>query len=292
MAIDNFIPTIWSARLVQNLEKNYVFAGLFNRNYEPDARGGGDRVRIGTVTTDITVSDYARNTDISDPQILDDSTQDLLLNQQKYFNFYVDDIDSYQSTPRLMDEAMRLSSVAIGNTVDVFAAGVLAAAQTKTANRETNDTAYGTVTTGYLTEVRALKRKMAKANIAMDTRKWLVVPPEFIDVLERYITDKGVAGNLFAPATTEQVLSGGFAGRLMGFDLYVSNNCPTVGSGNAARVRCLAGTMDAATYAEQIREVVAYRPEKRFGDAVKGLYVYGAKVTDADQLFELRINAN
>lgn len=39
-----------------------------------------------------------------------------------------------------------------------------------------------------------------------------------------------------------------------------------------------AGSVIAASYAEQIAKVEAYRPEKRFGDALKGLHLYGAKV--------------
>ena len=34
----------------------------------------------------------------------------------------------------------------------------------------------------------------------------------------------------------------------------------------------------AASYAEQIKKVVGYRPEDSFSDAVKGLHVFGAKV--------------
>ena len=39
-----------------------------------------------------------------------------------------------------------------------------------------------------------------------------------------------------------------------------------------------AGSVIASSYAEQIAKVEAYRPEKRFGDALKGLHLYGAKV--------------
>jgi len=40
----------------------------------------------------------------------------------------------------------------------------------------------------------------------------------------------------------------------------------------------IAGSRMATTYAEQISKVEAYRPEKRFADALKGLHLYGAKV--------------
>jgi N4-gp56 family major capsid protein len=45
-----------------------------------------------------------------------------------------------------------------------------------------------------------------------------------------------------------------------------------------------AGSTIATTYADQILKTVAYSPEKRFGDAVKGLHVYGAKVIRPEAL--------
>ena len=287
MAIDNFIPTVWSARLIQALTKNTVFASLMNRNWEPVARTGARTVRIGAVTTDITVGDYTKNTDISDPQVLDDTTQDLVLDQQKYFNFYVDDIDRFQSVPDLMSEAMRLSAVKIGDVIDLYAEGIIRGGVVSN-NRITNTTAFGSVTDGYFASVNALKLAMDEANIPTDRERFLVVPPKFISNLTKYIADKGVSGNLFAPATTEETLRNGFAGRYLGFRLYVSNNVHTT-TGNTASATCLAGTMDGATFAEQISEINAYRPEKRFGDAVKGLYVYAGKVINPAQLYSLTI---
>ncbi len=46
----------------------------------------------------------------------------------------------------------------------------------------------------------------------------------------------------------------------------------------------IAGSTIATSYAEQIAKVEAYRPELRFGDALKGLHLYGAKVTRANAL--------
>ncbi|NLO02799.1 MAG: hypothetical protein GX126_10860, partial [Bacteroidales bacterium] len=46
----------------------------------------------------------------------------------------------------------------------------------------------------------------------------------------------------------------------------------------------LAGSYGAVAYAEQIIETEAYKPERRFGDALKGLHVYGAKVVKPNEL--------
>lgn len=45
-----------------------------------------------------------------------------------------------------------------------------------------------------------------------------------------------------------------------------------------------AGSSIATSYAQQILEIEAYRPEKRFADALKGLHVHGEKVTRGSAL--------
>ena len=42
--------------------------------------------------------------------------------------------------------------------------------------------------------------------------------------------------------------------------------------------KCFLRTKRAIAFAEQLSEIDAYRPEKRFADAVKGLHLYGAAV--------------
>jgi hypothetical protein len=46
----------------------------------------------------------------------------------------------------------------------------------------------------------------------------------------------------------------------------------------------VAGSAIATSYAEQISKVEAFRPEKRFADALKGLHLYGAKVVRPEAL--------
>ena len=44
---------------------------------------------------------------------------------------------------------------------------------------------------------------------------------------------------------------------------------------------------EAVTFAGQITEMVPYRPQARFGDAVKMLYVFDASLIDARYLYHL-----
>ena len=92
----NFIPTVWAARLLSALEKSLVYgqAGVVNRDYEGEINQSGDTVKIGSIG-DPTIGTYTKDTDIT-IQALTDAEQTLLINQQKYFGFAVDDIDKIQ----------------------------------------------------------------------------------------------------------------------------------------------------------------------------------------------------
>ena len=47
-------------------------------------------------------------------------------------------------------------------------------------------------------------------------------------------------------------------------------------------------TGKAIAFAEQIEKVEAYRPEKAFQDALKGLYVFGAKIVNPKEIYIMK----
>ena len=51
--------------------------------------------------------------------------------------------------------------------------------------------------------------------------------------------------------------------------------------------KCIMRTRRAIAFVEQISDVVAYRPDKRFADAIKGLHVYGAKLLYPNEVVSL-----
>ncbi|MCX7670397.1 MAG: P22 coat protein - protein 5 domain protein, partial [Anaerolineae bacterium] len=98
-----------------------------------------------------------------------------------------------------------------------------------------------------------------------------VVPPWVYALL---LKDNKFVATAANPAAG-QVLANGEVGEVAGFRVLLSNNVPV----SSGVYRILAGVPMACTFAEQINKVEAYRPERRFADAVKGLHLYGAKVT-------------
>ena len=287
-----FIPRIWSARFTSVLRATTVWGRPTNQNYRGNIARAGDTVEIPTLAFDPTVSDYVVDTDIKDPEVVAGSSQQLTIDQQKYFNFYVDDIDEFQSVPRLMDGAMREAAYAIAIEQDTFLRGKFA--EGIAAGR--------TVTVDGLFSAASFGQKFIEAlidtKLAMDLAelpeagRWCVVSPQIMAGLDKFFTTEGAAG-LFTPVTDESTMRNGFTGRLMNFNLYKTNR-PIVAADTPAngqtshRAICGQGN-EAVTFAPQITEIEAYRPEKRFGDAVKGLYVYGAHTVHKDRLHNVTV---
>src|SRR4051794_25809350 len=93
-SIDNFIPTIWSARILVALQKALVYAqpNIINRDYEGEIREAGNTVLINSIG-DPTIFDYTKNTDMPSPETLTSTQRQLVIDQAKAFNFQVDDVD-------------------------------------------------------------------------------------------------------------------------------------------------------------------------------------------------------
>ncbi|MGM9538086.1 MAG: P22 phage major capsid protein family protein [Candidatus Onthomonas sp.] len=279
MAFTNFIPEVWSARLLEHLDKVHVYAGLMNRDYEGDIRAYGDTVHINQVG-DITISDYT-GSDIAAPQELDSTMLDLVIDKAKYFNFQIKDVDNAQSNPKLVDAAMQRASYGMNDVIDQYLAALLLAGV------DENNILYGdsdavTPTSAnaydYLVDLGVV---LNEANVPMMGR-WVVVPPWFHGLL---LKDPRFVGN--GTGYNQAVLQGGLVGEAAGFQIHLSNNVPNT---SGTKYKVIAGTNAAGAFAEQLVELEAYRLEKNFSDAVKGLHVYGAKVIQPKALAVMTCN--
>jgi N4-gp56 family major capsid protein len=283
VALNNFIPEVWAARLLMNLHKRLVYGqpGVINRDYEGDIRDAGDVVRINSIGP-VTIGNYTKNSNISDPETLTDAQMMLTIDQSKYFNFQIDDVDKAQQRPQVMDGAMGEAAYGLADTVDQFIAGLYTEAATAnligTTAAPKTDLATANVPYNYLVD---LSVKLDEANVPSEGR-FCIIPPWFHGYLlkdSRFIS----AGT---PAT-DAVIRQGVIGQAAGFQLLKSNNVPQTAS---TKYRITAGHPMAWSFASQISKVEAYRPEKRFADAMKGLALYGAKVVKPAALAVLTAN--
>lgn len=275
MAINNFVPEIWSANLLKALraKAKYTQAGVINRNYEGDIAQAGDTVHI-TSFADPSIADYTKgSTTISYPA-LTDATRALIIDQAKYWSFSVDDIDKRQALSGFVAEVTAGAASGLSLEADSYVADLMVAAVDGTGNDLGAETVGSSAGDAYdlLVEFRTT---LTRSEVPADGR-FVIVPPEFYGVLLK--DDRFVRAD--ASGTTSG-LRNGVVGRAAGFDVIEGTTVPET-SGNAYQV--IAGHSIATTYAEQIVKTEAIRLERRFEDGLRGLHVYGGKVLRPEAL--------
>jgi N4-gp56 family major capsid protein len=277
MAVDTFVPEIWSAELQTTLPTLYVFGqpGVINRDYEGDISQFGDTVHIGKLT-DPSIRNYTKNTTIT-VDTLATTDQALLIDQAKYFAFQIDDVDARQvrDDGQLMDKAAQRSAAALAAAADAYVSGLMVAG----AGTILTPAAVGSVDAAYLL-VRTLRVKLDKNNVPVEGR-FLIVSPEFYALIlgdNRFI-------NAQAYGSTDGIRNGE-VGTILGFSVLVSNTIPAGTAATAPAVSnfVIAGHNMATTFADQINSVEAYRSQNAFSDTVRGLHLYGAKVVRPEAL--------
>ncbi len=268
MAYDRMVPEIWSAALLRALRKALVFAqpGVINRDYEGEIARAGDTVRINSVGRP-TVKTYTPGSAIT-RETLTDAQRVLTIDQQKYWAFEVDDINTRQAQGNIVQPTMDEAAYALADVVDQFIASLYTQAIAANVISTTAVTA-GTPTDFYDKILVPLSVKLDEANVPRQGR-YAIIPPwlhgrALLDARFIKVNESG----------TDQGLRNGQVARAAGFDVMVSNNC-ILATGDDYIVQ--AGTSQAITFAEQINKTEGFRPHDSFSDAVKGLALYGAKV--------------
>jgi hypothetical protein len=279
MAIENFIPEIWAAKVFQDFDKASVLGAICNRDYEGEISQGGDTVRI-TAVGPVTVNSYTKNsTSNMTVQTLNDAQTVLTIDQQKYFNFQIDDVDAAQQKPKIMGEAMRKAAVGLAQNVDTFVANLYtfaAAGSSATVTNQSSDF-------GVLNVFGRAAQLLSENDCPVDGRFAVISP--FVQAM---MAKQNIALTL---GQDKNLYTNGYIGRYMGFDVIVSNNLATGSTHTAASPvhEIMFGTKDAITLAFQINKVEAYRPQGTFSDAVKGLLLYGGKVIQPKALCTMEV---
>lgn len=273
MAIKNFISTVWSEHLLQNLSKEYIAVAHCNREFEGEIKEQGNTVRICGINN-VTVSPYTKNTDMDAPDALSDYQRELVIDQAKYFNFQIDDIDRAQSSPRLMELAMKNAANALADDADKYIFGLHSDISS---GYDCEDTTVDNIIDA-LIDCRTV---MANQNVSDPNDIVIEVSPEIGAMILKAKIKHG--------SDNTETLEKGCIGSVGGCKIYVSNNVCKVYEGATTIHKCFVRTKRAIAFAEQISEIDAYRPELRFADAVKGLHLYGAKVVYPNEVLILSL---
>lgn len=261
MAISNFIPTIWSAAILENFKAAQVIIPTLNRQYEGEV-ANGNIVKVTGITTP-SVQDYSSTRTLT-VDALSDSTQSLAIDQMKAISFKVDDVDRVQAAgsfePVTADAGRALAEDAEAYVIAQMKANGTSAG---TGAIATADAAFAAVVT--------LRQALTKAKVPTSNR-YLVVSPEFASLLL-------ASGSKLTTAdvTTAGELRNGVIGNLLGFTV-IEHPLLTHTSNRPAAIAYHGPSVG---FVGQLDKVESGRMELAFADFVRSLNVYGAKVLRA-----------
>ena len=287
----NFIPEIWSGKLIENFYDATVLAAISNTDYEGEIRQFGDTVNIRT-TPEITIRDYVKGQTLT-VENPDKPKIQLVIDKGEYFACVEDDVDGVQSDINLMDlwtkDASERMKIKIDQRVltDLLPGiaalnkGGAAGAKTESFNLGITGTPVtldkdGTSEKAVIDHLVDMGTVLDEANVP-ETGRFVVIPAKMAGLIKKSeLKDASLSGD------STSILRNGRLGMIDRFTVYVSHNLKQA----SGEFHLVAGHNMGFTFASQMTNMESIRSESTFGDIIRGLQVYGYKVVKPEALVE------
>jgi len=285
MAFESWKPEVIAADVQHQLEKSLVYGqpGVTNRNYEGDVQFAKS-VRIVGVGS-VTVKDYTQNSDMADPDTVLDTSLEMTIDYDKYFNFKVSNKDQAQTRIDIMAENNKEAAYAIRDAIDSIIGSLYTDASAS--NLIGTDAAPKTpnLTQGDASNIYNLIEDcgvaLSESKVPLEGR-WMIVPPRFAGLIRKDLKLTAAAPQIAQPG----MLNGSIT-RIGGFSIMESHNVPNTAG---AKYKVMFGTSKAMTFASQVNDVRIMDMEKQFAKKVDGEYVFGCKVVRPECLGVMTCN--
>ena len=293
-----FLPSIYSKKVLNFFRKASVVEAITNTDYAGEISAYGDSVKIIKEPV-ISVSDYTRGSDTTATKLTDQELT-LVVDSAKAFKFIVDDIETNMSHVNFKEVATSSAAYALRDSYDaaviaamfsgvstsspdhVLGADASAATQTMAQHQGGSNSIDLTGSDGTGADpldVMAFMAKLLDEQSVPEEGRWFVAPPSFYNELSQSGSKlMSVDFNAGQGSIRNGLVS---SGKLRGFDMYKSNN---VAAASTASGKILAGHISSTATAQTIISTEVLRDPSSFGDIVRGLHVYGAKVLRPEAL--------
>jgi len=290
-----FLPSVYSKKVLNFFRKASVVEAITNTDYAGELTAFGDSVKIVTEPS-ITVYQYERGADVTQTKLTDAETT-LVVDTANAFKFKVDDIEANMSHVNWREVASSSAAYALKDAFDegviaVMFAGVSSSSPNHILGSDNaTDLAAGTYDgTGNLDigfaasehdplDVLSRMARLLDEQSIPEEGRWFLAGPDFYEVLASTSSKLlSVDYNAGQGSIRNGLVS---SGKLRGFNMYKTNN---IADTTNAAGKCIAGHMSACATAQTITSTEVIRDPDSFGDIVRGLHVYGAKVLRDDAL--------
>lgn len=277
MAYSNFIPSVWAESINRELERACVFAEDCNRQYEGLVQGKGDSVHILGVGKPTIKSLERANAsgEIDGAEEIEDTSVILNINQIRYFNYKVGDIDKAQAVGGLMDALSQETSEGLANEMDKFIANMATDEGVSTLNA----TPVVVDKSNVLNMLDDAIQKLQENDVNMASGITVTVSPRFYKLLKQAYT--------LTDTDNSQILKNGKVGMYGNVTVKLSNNVAKTEDGSVDNI--MIRSKRAIAFVNPLTHTEAYRPEKSFADAVKGYALFDGKVVRPKEIININV---
>ena len=279
--VQYFQQTIWSKAIQKDLETITSLRNHCDFQYEKDSKNAKEIKILGV--TRPTIRTYVSGTALTRESVVDTS-QTLQINQYKYFNFEVEDIDKAQSVPGLLEATIHEASLGLAEEGDKYVASIIETATEAQSNPLPQSASVISLTkANAMASVEDGFAALYENNVKASDMLYLELAPAVFVLYRQALTELST--------NNPEILKKGAVGKINNAYVCIENLLPTgkTGTGSTDNVYYnVLRTPKAIAFVEQIDKVEAYRPEDAFTDAVKGLYVFGAKIVRPKEIYIMK----
>ena len=251
---------LYSKKIEISRKGNAVAAENSYLGYSEEMKNKGDTIKVVTLGQ-VDLMDYTGgNINFDD---IDDAAVNVRLTEQKYFAKKIDRADKVKTDidyeTALLEEAGR----SIAQDTDKFIYKSIYNSLKKSSSNIIEAT--DATSKNIFDYILSAQTMLNMADAPADKRVLEVSPLMFEKIQKMLIT---------TDTNNSEVLRKGFCGKLLDFDVYMTNNIYNDGTYDY----CIARTSTAYAFALTLKEIERVKPSHLFADAMKGLVVYGGEV--------------
>ena len=270
MAVTNFIQTIWSKKIQDDLELKCKLVDNCLRDYEGDCKYARTVKILGV--GEPTISAYNGSTPLT-YEAMSDKGQELTIDQQYSFSFLVDDVNKAQSVPGLAEKYQEKAVHGLAVKRDAYVASLIKGVTTN-------------VTTATALSREGVKDAIDKAIVALRERNFdeegvIEITPAVYSLFKNEL--------ITLSTNNPEYIKKGIVGVYDDFNVVMTNGLAKDTSGTTKYAYCAVRGKKAIAFAGQINEVEAGRHQDYFADYIRGLDTFGAKVIDEARIQVVKV---
>lgn len=272
MAVANFKKQVWSSKIQHQLETITSLKDHCDFEFEGEVKQA-ERIKILGVVRP-TIRKYVPGEALIREGV-NDNAQYMDIDQFRYFDFEVDDVEKAQSQKGLIEALSKEATLGLSEEADAYVASLVV--EDKVNLNSANSTDISTVTDGGISLIEGGFATLYGNNCKPSDTFHLEITPEWYTILRPEI--------ITLDTNNSEIIKKGYVGKYGNALISIENMLGTWNDGTRDCKLAMLRTNKAIAFAGQIDKVEAYRPQDAFSDAIKGLYVFGSKIVRPEQIY-------